>query len=169
MLGRAPREEDRARLAGLFCDPEFMVYYPEALTEAKAHERFEHMVAICARVPFGKQPIVERSSGLIVGYTGVDYIDFERVTWLEWGYRLTPETRGRGYATEASLALLARARRSHAGRSAGDHPPGQPGVPERERQARVRVLEAGAGGRRAAQPVPAPARAGRGLIMGAQD
>jgi GNAT superfamily N-acetyltransferase len=67
-------------------------------------------VVVCARIPFGKQPVVERASGTIVGYTGVDYIDFEGQTWLEWGYRLTPESRGRGYATEASQALLARAR-----------------------------------------------------------
>ena len=42
---------------------------------------------------------------------GVDYIDFE----LEWGYRLVPECRGRGYATEASQALLAEAHQTYAG------------------------------------------------------
>ena len=30
-------------------------------------------------------------------------------TWLEWGYRLVPECRGLGYATEASRALLGKA------------------------------------------------------------
>jgi RimJ/RimL family protein N-acetyltransferase len=110
LLVRPPREADRTRLAELFRDPEFMVYYPEALSRERASEHFDHLLAVCARVPFGKQPVVERASGTIVGYTGVDYIDFEGQTWLEWGYRLTPESRGRGYATEASQALLARAR-----------------------------------------------------------
>jgi len=50
-----------------------------------------------------------------VGYTGVDYFEFEGKTWLEWGYRLVPECRGRGYATEASQALLAKAHRTYAG------------------------------------------------------
>jgi RimJ/RimL family protein N-acetyltransferase len=59
--------------------------------------------------------VVERSSGTIVGYTGVDYIDFGGRTWLEWGYRLAPESRGLGYATEASRALLETARQSYRG------------------------------------------------------
>jgi RimJ/RimL family protein N-acetyltransferase len=37
---------------------------------------------------------------------GVDWIEFDGGRWLEWGYRLVPAARGRGYATEASLALL---------------------------------------------------------------
>jgi RimJ/RimL family protein N-acetyltransferase len=78
-------------------------------------DRFDHMVTVCRSIPFGKQPVVERSSGRVVGYTGVDYIDFEGRTWLEWGYRLVPECRGRGYATEASRALLARAHQTYTG------------------------------------------------------
>ena len=34
---------------------------------------------------------------------------------MEWGYRLVPESRGFGYATEASQALLARARETFSG------------------------------------------------------
>ena len=92
-----------------------MVFYPSVLTEEQAQDRFDHMVAVCQTIPFGKQPVVELSSGLVVGYTGVDYIDFEGRTWLEWGYRLAPESRGLGYATEASQALLAQAHQTYAG------------------------------------------------------
>ena len=74
------------------------------------------MIAVCQAVPFGKQPVVELSSGLVVGYAGVDYIDFEGKTWLEWGYRLAPESRGVGYATEASQALLAKAHQAYPGK-----------------------------------------------------
>jgi RimJ/RimL family protein N-acetyltransferase len=59
--------------------------------------------------------VVELASGRIVGYTGVDRIDFEGRTWLEWGYRLVPECRGLGYATEASRALLDQARQTYTG------------------------------------------------------
>jgi len=115
LLVRPSRESDRDRFVGLFCDEDFMVFYPRVLSEEQANDRFDHMVAVCETVPFGKQPVVELSSGLVVGYTGVDYIDFEGETWLEWGYRLVPACRGLGYATEASQALLARARLTYAG------------------------------------------------------
>ncbi len=115
LLVRPPREGDRDRFVELFRDEDFMVFYPSVLSEEDAEDRFDHMVAVCQAVPFGKQPVVERSSGLVVGYTGVDYIDFEGETWLEWGYRLVRECRGRGYATEASQALLARAHQTYAG------------------------------------------------------
>ncbi len=89
--------------------------YSGVLTAHEAQERFDHMVAVCRVISFGKQPVVELSSGLVVGYTGVDYIDLEDRTWLEWGYRLKPERRGIGYASEASQALLAKAQQTYRG------------------------------------------------------
>jgi RimJ/RimL family protein N-acetyltransferase len=88
LLVRLPEEADRDRFVELFRDKDFMVFYPEVFTEEEANDHFDHLVAVCQAIPFGKQPVVERSSGLVVGYTGVDYIDFEGKTWLEWGYRL---------------------------------------------------------------------------------
>jgi RimJ/RimL family protein N-acetyltransferase len=115
LLVRPPREADRNRFVELFCDKDFMVFYPGVLTGEEARDRFDHMVAVCRTIPFGKQPVIELSSGRIVGYTGVDHIDVEGRAWLEWGYRLVPECRGLGYATEASQALLAKARRTYTG------------------------------------------------------
>jgi RimJ/RimL family protein N-acetyltransferase len=115
LLVRKPQETDRARFVDFFCNDDFMVYYPRTFTEQEAHHHFDHMVGVCQAVPFGKQPVVELSSGAVVGYTGVDYIDFEGQTRLEWGYRLVPQCRGFGYATEASQALLAKARETYVG------------------------------------------------------
>jgi RimJ/RimL family protein N-acetyltransferase len=84
------------------------------LTEGQANDRFNHMLAVCRDVSFGKQPVVELSSREVVGYTGVDYIDLDGRTWLEWGYRLVRQVRRRGYATEASQALLSTVRHTHA-------------------------------------------------------
>ena len=95
---RPPREADRDRFVDLFGNEKFMVFYPGVPTEEEAWDRFDHMVAVRQAIPFGKQPVVELSSGLAVGYTGVDYIDFEGRTWLEWGYRLVPECRKLGFA-----------------------------------------------------------------------
>jgi len=112
---RPPREADRARFIELFCSDAFMIFSSQALTEEAADRRFDHMLVMCEIIPFSKQPIVERGSGLVIGYTGVDYFTFEGEERLEWGYRLVPESRGLGYATEASQALLARARETYSG------------------------------------------------------
>jgi RimJ/RimL family protein N-acetyltransferase len=84
LLLRLPAEADRDRFTELFCNEDFMVFYPGFLTEEEAGDRFDHMIAVCRAIPFGKQPAVELPSGLVVGYTGVDCIDFEGKTWLEW-------------------------------------------------------------------------------------
>ncbi len=112
---RPPRETDRVRFTELLRNDAFMVFSSGAATKEAANRRFDHMLAMCEIIPFSKQPIIERASGVVVGYTGVDYFTFEGEERLEWGYRLVPESRGLGYATEASQALLARARQTFSG------------------------------------------------------
>src|SRR5579863_1174234 len=112
---RPPSEADRVRFIELFRNDAFMIFSSQGLTEEAANLRFDHMLAMCETIPFSKQPIVERASGMVVGYTGVDYFTFQGEERLEWGYRLVPEARGLGYATEASQALLARAREEFSG------------------------------------------------------
>jgi RimJ/RimL family protein N-acetyltransferase len=108
-------EADRPRFVELFRDEDFMAFADGVLSLAGAHERFDRMIARCAEVSFAKQAIVELSSGIVVGYTGVDWIDLDDHRWLEWGYRLVPAARGKGYATEASKALLATAAVEYSG------------------------------------------------------
>lgn len=62
---------------------------------------------------------MERSSRTVIGYTGVDRINFEDGRWLEWGFRLTTDARDKGYATEASVALLDAAARDYTGEILG--------------------------------------------------
>jgi RimJ/RimL family protein N-acetyltransferase len=112
---RHPTEADRSRFVELFRDDDFMAFSGARLSGPEADRRFDRMRERCAELSFAKQPIVERSSGLVVGYTGVDRIELEGRLWLEWGYRLVAAARGRGYATEASAALLAVAAREHRG------------------------------------------------------
>lgn len=112
---RPPHEADRARFVELWGNEAFMVFSSPPLSEEAANRRFDHMLAMCEIVPFAKQPIVERSTGVVVGYTGVDSFTFEGEERLEWGYRLVPASRGMGYATEASQALLGRARATFSG------------------------------------------------------
>lgn len=74
-----------------------------------ANARFDGMLALADRVPYAKQPVIVRATGMIVGYTGVGTVVIDGEDRLEWGWRLAPGARGHGYATEATLALLARA------------------------------------------------------------
>ena len=103
---RPPVEDDRTRFVELFGDEEFMVFSGGVLDEPAANARFDGMLARAAEIPFAKQPVIERSSGLIVGYSGVNRFEFEGEDRLEYGYRLAPAARGQGFATEAAQALL---------------------------------------------------------------
>ena len=112
---RAPTEDDRSRFVELFCDDSFMVFAGGPLSGAAAHGRFDRMLRNARQLTFAKQPVIERSTGRIVGYSGVDWLELEGEQRLEFGWRLVPEARGLGYATEASSALLTRAAHSFTG------------------------------------------------------
>jgi RimJ/RimL family protein N-acetyltransferase len=104
---RPPREVDRDRFVALFRDPRFMEFSAGVHDLASAHTRFDEMLSTSRELPFAKQPVIERATGAIVGYSGVAWFEFEGARRLEFGYRLVPEARGRGYATEAGRAVLA--------------------------------------------------------------
>jgi len=55
---------------------------------------------------FSKLAVIERSTGQIIGYCGVEVCELEGKRELELGYRLTSKARGRGYATEAAGEVL---------------------------------------------------------------
>lgn len=84
-----------------------MVFSGGVLAQSAAQERFDVMLRNADEIPFAKQPIIERSTGQIIGYSGVAWFEFDAQRRLEFGWRLTPKTRGLGYATEAGAALLA--------------------------------------------------------------
>ena len=103
---RLPVETDRERFVELFGDERFMEFSDGALDSDGANRRFDEMLERAAELPFAKQPVIERRTGSIVGYSGVNWFELEGQRRLEWGYRLVPEARGRGFATEAGSALL---------------------------------------------------------------
>jgi RimJ/RimL family protein N-acetyltransferase len=112
---RLPNEGDRERFVQLFCDRAFMVFSGGVLDHEAANRRFDRMLERAAEISFAKQPVIERSSGAIVGYSGVDRFEFEGESRLEYGYRLVPEARSQGYATESGLAVLATAADTYQG------------------------------------------------------
>jgi RimJ/RimL family protein N-acetyltransferase len=112
---RRPVEDDRARFVELFADPEFTVFADGPHDVESANARFDHMLVMADAIPYAKQPVIVRASGTIVGYTGAGSVVLDGIDRLEWGWRLVPEARGRGYATEAAGALLAMADRQDDG------------------------------------------------------
>lgn len=113
---RLPEERDRERLVELFATDTFMIYsLTGALDEAGANRRCDRMLAVADELPFCKQPVIERATGTLIGYVGADFVDWRGERRLEWGYRLVEDARGKGYATEASAALLHQASETHDG------------------------------------------------------
>lgn len=100
-------EADRARFVEMFTNEDFMVYSGGTHGVQSANERFDNMVLRIEEFPFAKQAVIDRASGTILGYSGVDIAEFEGERRVEFGYRLMPEARGNGYATEAGQALIA--------------------------------------------------------------
>jgi len=103
---RQPRETDRDRFVELFRDRHFMVFSDGVHDLSSAHARFDEMLRTSSELPFAKQPVIELATETIVGYCGVAWFEFEGARRLELGYRLVPDARERGYATEAGRAVL---------------------------------------------------------------
>jgi RimJ/RimL family protein N-acetyltransferase len=116
---RPPTEVDRDRFVELFRDPDFMVFSNGVHDLVSAHARFDQMLLTASELPFAKQPVIERATTRIVGYSGVARFDFEGASRLEFGYRLAPDARGRGYATEAGRLVLALAAETFRGELLG--------------------------------------------------
>lgn len=112
---RLPVEADRTQFVGLFGDADFMVFSGGVLDEEQANARFDRMLLRADEIGFAKQPVRARPDGTILGYAGVERFSYEGVDWLEFGWRLVPEARGKGFATEAGRALLDVAAVSFAG------------------------------------------------------
>src|ERR1700733_5665379 len=67
---RLPRESDRDRFVELFGNEDFMVFSSGVLTVDAANDRFDEMLMRGAEVAFAKQPLIEKVTGLIIGYAG---------------------------------------------------------------------------------------------------
>lgn len=52
------------------------------------------MLGNAGRLTFAKQSVIERATGRIVGYCGVDWFELEGEQRLEFGWRLVREARG---------------------------------------------------------------------------
>lgn len=57
---------------------------------------------------YGRMACIEKSSGRLVGFSGLKYL--EELKETDVGYRFLPDCWGKGYATESGRALMAQGR-----------------------------------------------------------
>jgi RimJ/RimL family protein N-acetyltransferase len=108
LLLRRPTEADVESPPAWLSDPEVMEWLGGAAEPPADLVRL--WIAQWERFPSGKFLVEQRSDGTVVGRVGANYYDVE--TWErsaagepELGWALAREHWGRGYATEAALAV----------------------------------------------------------------
>ena len=102
-----PFTEQDISFSQAFMLPEFMVNSPQgAYTEEAAKSRIIEMSEGYRKSGFGKLAVIEKESNSIIGYCGLEPCVIEGKSEIELGYRLLTKFRGKGYATEAALALV---------------------------------------------------------------
>jgi RimJ/RimL family protein N-acetyltransferase len=60
---------------------------------------------------YGRMAVIEKSSGRLVGFSGLKYL--EDLREVDIGYRFLPDCWGKGYATESAGVLMEQGRREH--------------------------------------------------------
>ncbi len=104
-------QQDRESMLPLLQDAEFMAFSPNgAMTAEQAEIRFQQLVDAFPKRGIGKFCVVERSTGELIGYCGIETFTYQNKQVAEHGYRLKTSARGRGYATEASEAVMSYAK-----------------------------------------------------------
>ncbi len=104
-------QRDRDEVIMLLQDTDFMAFSPTGgMSCEQAEVRFEELVSAFQNKGIGKFCVIERSTGELIGYCGIESYDYKGETVVELGYRLKVSARGKGYAFEASSAVLSFAR-----------------------------------------------------------
>jgi RimJ/RimL family protein N-acetyltransferase len=99
-------------LAAVFAKPEVWMFpFGRGLTRSETEEFVAAQAGHWRTLGFGLWALVDRSSASTIGYAGLSVPTFlpEVLPAVEVGWRLEPESWGRGYATEAATAALEQA------------------------------------------------------------
>ncbi len=108
LLLRQWTDADAGELFALASDPEVMRYVDDGLAWtdiSQAHRWLARRVADCEeRVSSTFFAVIEKASGRIIGSCGFTFLS--ELSEIDFGYLFARETWGRGYATEATRAVL---------------------------------------------------------------
>jgi len=100
-------QQDRSEIIKLLGNSDFMAFSPTGtMKHDQADMRFEELVRAFQNKGIGKFCVVERTTGELIGYCGMESFNYRGESVVELGYRLKVSARGKGYAFEASSAVL---------------------------------------------------------------
>ncbi|QUJ66224.1 GNAT family N-acetyltransferase [Photobacterium sp. GJ3] len=100
-------KEDHQQVIPLLMDPDFMAFSPTgSMSQQQAESRFEALVRAFSVKGIGKLAVIETVSDELIGYCGIESFPDKGQDAVELGYRLKTSARGKGYAEEASHAVL---------------------------------------------------------------
>lgn len=102
-------DDDRSPFASLNADPGVMEHFPAVLDRNESDELFDLIQAHFAAHGFGLWATEYPGVASFIGFVGINRVPFEApfTPAVEVGWRLARPHWGRGYATEAALAVVA--------------------------------------------------------------
>ena len=106
---RPLRTDDKSDLLKVFGDKEVMKFSDDGLPQKPAWiaQWIKKALANYDKTGHAVYVVIEKRSGEILGYCGLfDYEDIDGKPEVEVGYRLSKDSWGKGYATEAVSKLL---------------------------------------------------------------
>jgi len=111
LLLRAWRDEDLEPFAALNADPRVMEHMPGVLDRAASDETAARIRRGFAERGWGLWAVAVPGVAPFIGFTGLQPVPFDAhfTPAVEIGWRLSRESWGRGYATEAARAACAHA------------------------------------------------------------
>ena len=108
LLLRRWQDSDLEPWAAMNADPEVREHLGDLLTREQAAASMAHFRADFARRGWGWWAVEVAASGEFIGFAGMDEVDEGLpFTGVEIGWRLARAAWGKGYATEAAVAVLA--------------------------------------------------------------
>lgn len=99
--------DDKVKMTALLRDADFMAFSPTgAMSQEQAEIKFVQLLSAFEYHGVGKFVVIEKASRDIIGYCGIAAFEYKNQNVVELGYRLKLAARGKGYAVEASRAVL---------------------------------------------------------------
>jgi ribosomal-protein-alanine N-acetyltransferase len=86
-------------------DPITMKFYPAPFSREKSIAWIERSIASYANHGFGRWPVIERESGMMIGDCGIIHSTLDGREVIDIGYIFSHHVHGKGYATEAAAAV----------------------------------------------------------------